>query len=404
MTQDISGTRLLNRDVLDNPYPFYRQLQRDAPVWRVPETDIFVVTRFDLLEEATRRVEDFSSNLVGVIYRRRNGMPARLKHGGGVVQALATADPPAHSVHKKAVFPELVSKRMAVMEPDVEQIADDCIARLLQSGSGDFMAHVGNPVPMTVVSKLTGFSGRDIGKLLRAAFDSTAVVGATMTLPQLLACLARSAVTHLWVAGQLRKAPTDGDNIMASVRRNIESRTLTEAEGRAIIHTLLAAGGESTSSLLGNAVRILADDQAVQQLLRTQPERIPSFIEEVLRVESPFRFHLRSVPRDTTLNGIPIPAGATVLLFWSAGNRDPEVFDRPDEIDLARPRMHMAFGRGIHTCLGAPLARLEGKIVLQRLLQRTSRISLDPVRKPEWVESLQVRRYARLPVRLEESK
>jgi cytochrome P450 len=286
------------------------------------------------------------------------------------------------------------------MAPEVEQIADDCIGRMLQAGAGDFMVDVGNRVPITVISRLVGFKGRDIDKLLQAAFDSTAVVGATLTLPRMALCLLRSFFTYRWVAAQLHAAVPESDNIMASVQRSIKSGAMSVAEGNAIIHTLLAAGGESTSSLIGNAVRIIAEDQVLQQTLRAQPDQIPNFLEEVLRLESPFRYHLRSVPRETTLDGVTIPAGATVLLFWGAANRDPDVFARPDEIDLARPRTHMTFGRGIHTCLGAPLARLEGRIVLQRLLERTSQITLDPGCKPEWVESLQVRRYASLPVRL----
>lgn len=401
MTHTISGNTLLNRDVLNDPYPFYRQLQQEAPVWRIPGTDIYVITRFALIEEVTRRIEDFSSNLLGVLYRRRNGAPARLTRSSGIAQALATADPPGHAVHKKAVFPELVAKRMATMAPEVEQITDDCIGPLLQRGTGDFMAEVGNPVPITVISRLVGFQGKDIDKLLQAAFDSTAVVGGTLTLPQLALCLIRSFFTYRWVAGQLRAAAPENDNILASVKRSIQSGALSETEGSAIVHTLLAAGGESTSSLIGNAVRVIAEDQPLQQTLRTQPDLIPNFIEEILRVESPFRHHLRSVPRETTLDGMVIPAGATVLLFWAAANRDPEVFANPDEIDLTRPRTHMTFGRGIHTCLGAPLARLEGRIVLQRLLERTSQITLDPIRKPEWVESLQVRRHSKLPLRIE---
>lgn len=396
--EQIPAGLLLNREVLDNPYPFYSRLRNSAPVWQVPGTEIFLVTSYALLEEAARRAEDFSSNLRGVVYQRRDGMPARWTRFGGIVQVLATADPPSHAAHKRAVFPELVAKRMAAMAPEIEQVADDCISVLLQAGSGDFMATVGNLVPITVVNKLVGFKEGNIEKLLQAAFDSTSVVGGTLTLPQLAFCMLRSLITHLWIVGQLRKAAPVGDNILASVKRSIESGALRKGEGIAILHILLAAGGESTTSLLGNAVRILAEDQALQQTLRAQPELIPNFMEEVLRLESPFRCHLRSVPRDTTLGGVSIPAGATVLMFWSAGNRDPAAFTKPDEIDLARPRSHMTFGKGIHMCVGAPLARLEGQIVLRKLLARTSRISLDPGRPPIWVSSLQVRRYAQLNI------
>ena len=131
---------------------------------------------------------------------------------------------------------------------------------------------------------------------------------------------------------------------------------------------------------------------------RDEPELVPTFLEEVLRLESPFRFMLRSVPADTTLDGVAIPAGATVLLFYSAANRDPEEFDQPDELMLGRevPRHHVAFGRGIHHCVGAPLARLEARAVLTRLLAATSSVSLDPEHPPIRVKSLLVRRHETL--------
>lgn len=394
----IPGKALLAPEFLEDPYPLYRQLRETAPVWRVPGTDIFVVTRYALLDEAARRVEDFSSNLTSVLYRSWRGTPTRLRRDNFPYQTLATADPPAHGIHRKAVFPELVAKRMAAMAPEIEQVSDDCVGRLLAAQSGDFMNLVANPLPITVVSKLVGFKGSDTKKLLQAAFDSTSIVDGTMNLFQLMFYMMRSASIQLWLGGQLRKASAEGSDILSAVKRSVDDGTLNVMEGRTILHILLAAGGESTTSLLGNAVRRLAEDPELQAALRAQPERIPAFLEEMLRLESPFRYHLRSVPKDTSLGGVSIPRGATVLMFWSAGNRDPEVFTRPDELDLDRPRNHMTFGRGIHTCVGAPLARLEGLIVLRALLARTRHIALDASRPPQWVKSLQVRRHERLPI------
>ena len=397
MSSPIPASALLDERVLDNPYPFYARLRETAPVWRVPDTPIFVVTRHALLDEAARRVDDFSSHLRAVLYRSRKGTPTRLTRDG-LPQILATADPPDHGIHRKAVFPELVAKRMSAMAPEIEQVADVCIGRLLEAKSADFMDVVANPLPITVVSKLVGFAGSDTDRLLRAAFDSTAVVDGTMTLFQLAGCLLRSLFIQRWLGGQLRQATRDGADILSAIKRSVEDGTLSTTAGRAILHILLAAGGESTTSLLGNAVRRLAADPELQQGIREKPELIPAFLEEMLRLESPFRYHLRSVPKATSLGGVEIPSGATVLMFWSAGNRDPEVFVKPDELDLDRPRNHMTFGRGIHTCVGAPLARLEGLIVLRALLRCTRSITLDPARPPDWMKSLQVRRHERLPI------
>ena len=272
------------------------------------------------------------------------------------------------------------------------------VNKALSEGKADFMAEIGNPLPMKIVSDLVGFRKSNIDKLLQAAFDSTAVVSGSSSIFQLGWCMLRSYLSYRWVGTQLRSASTDQQDILGSIKRSIDAGVLSEMEGRAFLLLFLAAGGESTTSLLGSAVRILADDQALQTTLREQPDLIPAFIEEVLRLESPFRFHLRSTPKDTVLGNVPIPSGSTVLLFWGAGNRDPETFINPDNIDLTRPRKHITFGRGIHTCIGAPLARLEALTVLQLLLASTSRIALDPADSPQWVNSLQVRRYQKLPV------
>ncbi len=397
----ISGTLLLDPDVLQDPYPFYRQLQSYAPVWQVPNTEVFVVSSFEQLAEAAGRIEDFSSNLNCLLYRDENGLPARLPFGGAGIQTLATADPPIHTAHRSTVFPNFVSKRMASLEPEIVSLADECVGRALDKRAVDFMAEVANIVPITVISRLIGFRNTDLNRLLSAAFDSTELVGVTPSRERLFELMARSSDIGAWIADQLESAANNpGENILRSIGQGVESGVLSAGAGIVILHTLLSAGGESTTSLIGSAVCLLARHQDLQQRLRRQPELIPNFVEEALRLESPFRHHMRSVPKDTTLGGVHIPAGATVLLLWGAANRDPAVFAHPDEIVLGRPRRHVAFGRDIHYCVGAPLARLEARVVLSVLLERTSSIALDPAQPPRWVNSLMVRRYDPLPVHL----
>ena len=399
----VSGTHLLDPAVIDEPYGFYEDLRANAPVWEVPGTGIFTVATFQLLAEAAGRVEDFSSNLNCLLYRDAHGMPCRLPFGDAGVQALATADPPMHAMHRDTVFPELVAKRMAALEPDIVEIAEDCVGRALSEGSVDFMAAVGNVVPITMISRLIGFHDSDLDQLLNAAFDSTAMLGSTLSYDELVAHIARTGEIGKWVSGQLSAAMSEPmDDLLGAVAQGVNSRVLSEMEANVILHTLLSAGGESTASLIGNAVRILAEERDLQNQLREHPEMVPMFVEEALRLEPPFRYHMRFVPDDTALGGVEIPAGATVLLLWGAANRDPAMFDHPETVDLTRqvPRRHVAFGRGIHHCVGAPLARVEARNVLGVLLARTSEITLDPRRSPRWANSLMVRRHAELPVRL----
>ena len=403
MSSGISASSLLAPTVIDGPYAFYEQLRAEAPVWEVPGTGVFTVSTFELVAEATGRTEDFSSNILCLLYRDEAGMPRRLPFGDAGVQALATADPPVHAVHRRTVFPELVAKRMAALEPDVVEIATECLARSLDSGTVEFMTAVANVVPITVISRLIGFQDVDAAELLGAAFDSTAMLGSTLTRDELIELVGRSGEIQGWITDQLSSAIRQAnDDLLGAVARGVEAGTLSTAEANTILHTLLSAGGESTTSLLGNAVRMLGEDPDLQEHLRQNPGQIPTFVEEALRLEPPFRYHMRSVPRDTTLGAVEIPAGATVLLLWGAANRDAAEFERPDEVDLDRPvpRHHLSFGRGIHHCVGAPLARIEARNVVAVLLERTRRITLDPQQAPHWVNSLMVRRHEQLPLRL----
>jgi cytochrome P450 family 144 len=393
---------LLEPQVIDDPYPFYRQLHTHAPVWQVPGTEVVVVSSFEHVAEATARVEDFSSSMHHLLYCSEEGLPSRLAFGGGM-QVLAVADPPIHTLHRSVVFPELVGRRMAALDGEIRDLAVRCVGRALDDGNVDFMAYVGNVVPITMILGLIGFRGGDPDRLLRAAFDSTALVGARLSLEALQTLLVASADIAAWIADQLTNFVDDaGDDILSAVARGVGTGALSQGDATVILQNLLSAGGESTTSLLGNAVRLIAERPALQDQLRQDPDLIPSFVEEALRLESPFRFLLRHTAATTTLGGVDIPADTTVLLFWGAANRDPAQYERPDEVVLDRkaPRHHLAFGRGIHYCVGAPLARLEAQIVLTALLEETSNITIDPEQSPRWFDSLQVRRHEYLPVQL----
>jgi cytochrome P450 len=336
-----------------------------------------------------------------LLYRDSDGLPARLALGDAATPTLAVADPPVHTTHRRAVFPELVARRMRTLEDDIRALSASTVATAMRDNDFDFMATIGNVVPITVVAKLIGFRDIEPMQLLEAAFDSTTMVGGTMSLDELNALVTRTGIIQAWITDQVMNVcDADDDGILLAVRRALDAGILQMGEVTTILHTLLSAGGESTTSLLGNAVRMLAETPALQQRLRAQPEQVDLFVEEALRLESPFRQMLRSVPRDTTLGGVDIPAGSTVLLLFAAGNRDPAQFDHPDSVDLTRgsPKRHLAFGHGIHFCVGAALARIEARAVLQAVLEQTRDFRLDPDHHPQWVDSLLVRRHQQLHV------
>jgi cytochrome P450 len=399
MAASIPGSLLLDDASIETPYPLYRRLLAEAPVWRVGDTDVFAVSAYDLLTEAARRVEDFSSQLRFLLYRDACGLPGRSEHGPASLQVLATADPPTHSVHRALMIPAFSPPRLAALEQVIRRRTAELVTAALPGGQTEFMSAVANRVPIDVVIALAGFWDADPDALLQAAFASTDILAAAIPYETLQSRTTLSTATGLWIAQQLEAAIRDpGDGILGALGAAVRNGEVDGFAAVAILHILLSAGGESTTSLIGNAVRILADDPDLQQRLRADPALVPAFVEEVLRLEPPFRHHMRWTPKATTLGGVAIPAGATVLLLWAAANRDPGRFDRPDELIIDRPRRHVTFGSGIHTCLGNVLARLEARVVLETLLHLTGGLELDADRPSSRVKSLAVRRYEALPL------
>jgi cytochrome P450 len=402
-TPGLTPQQLLDPAVLEDPYPFYRQLVADAPVWRIPGTDIVLVSSFAAITEVVNRTSDFSSNLLGLLYCNEDGTPGVAPFDPGI-QALATADPPTHAGHRSAIFPELVAKRMATLRDEIHQLADQFITAALDGGSIEAMAALANPIPIRVVSKLIGFQDEDPDQLLELAFSSTAMLAATGPLEHQLTAMETSMDSIGWIVGQVDAAvsgaPAEG--ILSVVADAVNAGDLEVTDAFSVMATLLSAGGESTTSLLGNALHHLATHPELQARLREDPDLLTPFIEEMLRLESPFRYHLRHAPVATELQGIEVPAGATVLLLWGAANRDPAEYDQPDDVVLDRraPRHHLGFGRGIHLCVGAPLARLEAHVILGEILRRTAHVQLDRNDTPLRERSLVVRRFSRLPLRL----
>jgi cytochrome P450 len=397
---DIPGTLLLDPGVIEDPYPFYDRLRREAPVWQVPGTNVVIVSSFEAVNEVVGRTGDFSNKMRALLYRDENGLPTQFAFGDEFGEAMAAADPPVHTAHRRAVFPDLVARRMAELEGEMTELADELISKFVTAGGGDFMPAVGNALPIAIISQLIAFRDSDLDALLDAAFASTLMVAVTGTLDDLAQLVERSSSISSWVADELHAGGAPEDSLLTTIARGIAAGDLTDEAGVAILHNLLSAGGESTTSLIGNAVRILAEQTELQEQLRAAPELVPAFVEEVLRLESPFRFMHRWVPADTTLQGVEIEAGSTLLVFYASANRDPDEFDQPDELRLDRdnPKFHVAFGRGIHHCVGASLARLEARVVVTELLRATSSIALDPTDPPERVYSLLVRRHERLPL------
>lgn len=395
MSADLE-TLLLNEQVLEQPQDFYARLHAESPVLRAG--DVYVASAYAVVAEAAKRVDDFSSHLKYMLYRDASGVPRRHAHGMGDIHILATADPPVHGAHRRLMLPSFTPGRLAALELQIAGQAERLIRAGLERDPVEFMGAVANRLPMDIVIALVGFRDSDPDALLKAAFASTDILAAAISLDTLKQRSAISVETGVWIAQQLQSAMQEKrGGILDDLAESTARGEIEPIVAIAILHILLSAGGESTTSLIGNCAHALASDQDLQRKLRADASLIPAFVEEMLRLETPFRYHMRWSPKQTTLGGTTIPEGATTLLMWGAANRDPATFERPNDIILERPRRHVAFGSGMHMCIGNPLARMEGRLVVQKLLELTSTIE-HATRPAQRVPSLAVRRFETLPL------
>ncbi|AQT82676.1 cytochrome [Mycolicibacterium litorale] len=384
-----------------DPYPYYRWLRENAPVHRLAESDFYLVSSWELVTDALGRGGDFSSNLTATMILDTDGVrPFGLAGPGDGSHVLATADDPIHDVHRKAVLPALAARRIRALEPFIASTSRTLWADARTAGSVDWVAAVADRLPMIVVARLVGFPAVDVDWLVSGAYATTQMLDGAITADQLARAVSAAGELASYLSAEFASARRNpGDNLLGDLARLCNDGALDADTCMLMLMQLVGAGGESTGGLLGNAAWLLATHQDVAARVRGEPELVRTFIEEALRLESPFRGHYRHVLRDTELGGVPLPAGSHLLLLWGAANRDPAAFDAPDTLRLDRPgiRSHLAFGKGIHFCVGAALARLETRIALTGLLGETT--DLQTTEPPAWVPSVTIRRLERLPLR-----
>ncbi|TQF69247.1 cytochrome P450 [Rhodococcus spelaei] len=397
----LSGIDIFAGDVLDDPYPVYGRLREFAPVHRVPETDFYLVSTWELVAEAAARTEEFSSNLTGVLVRTEHGAPTTfdMSGGGQAVHVLATADEPDHRRHRKQVLPTLVAKRVRALEPVVRELAERLWTEGHDGDRIDWATAMADRLPLAMVAHLVGLPEQDVPRLLVWAYDSTELLSGIVGDDGLARLVGSAAELAGYLHAKFALAQADPrDDLIGDLARACTGGELAEHEAVLMLVQLVGAGGESTAGLIASAARLLATRADLQATLREHPESIDAFLDETLRLESPFRGHHRHVRVDAVLGGVPVPAGSHLLLLWGSANRDPAVFPDPDEFDLHRPniRSHMAFGKGLHFCVGAVLARMEARVAVSLLLERGGLVALDGPDATRWVPSLFVRRHRRM--------
>jgi cytochrome P450 len=376
--------------LVTDPYPYLDELRARGPVWREPHHDVVMVTGYDEAVQVFHDSERFSScvSVTGPF----PGFPVPLE-GDDVSDLIAahrdelpmndqlpTLDPPEHTKHRALLMKLITPKRLKENEATMWQLADGMLDQFLSGSDGELIRGYAAPFTLLVIADLLGVPEADregFARGLSGQAHRPAIGDAKGTLAHdPLAFLYEQFAGY--IADRRREPRADVLTGLATATFPDGSRPTVDDVVR-VAANLFSAGQETTVRLLGAAVKTIAEDPGIQRQLRANRELIPGFIEETLRMESPIKGDFRLSRCPVTIGEVELPAGTTVMLLNSAANRDPRHFPDPGTFDPTRPnaRQHLAFGRGIHTCPGAPLARAETRVSLERLLDRTSSIQIS---------------------------
>jgi len=393
MSNPFDGIDFFTGDALvADPFPYFEALREQCPVQREHHHDVVMVTGYDEAVAVYNDTDTFSSctsvtgpfpgfpvplegdDLSALIEAHRDELPFS--------DQITTLDPPVHTDHRALLMRLITPKRLKENEAFMWQLADRQLESFLQSGEGEYIGEYASPFALLVIADLLGVPSED-----RAAFADRLLrppsgdggVGSTSG-----DSMAHTPLEYLYerftqYVEERRHSPRDDILTGLATATFPDGSTPEVIDVVRIAANLFAAGQETTVRLLSSALMLIAERPDLQRLLRNERERIPNFIEETLRMESPVKgdFRLSRVP--TTVGGVDLPAGTTVMVLNAAANRDPRHFDDPAtfDADRANARQHLAFGRGVHTCPGAPLARAEARVSIERLLDRTIDIRIS---------------------------
>jgi cytochrome P450 len=394
------------------PFPHYAAMRQSQPVFRVPGTDLFLVTRHDLVVPILRDTATFSNRFGNTGQPPTDEVLGRLKavmaKGWPPVPTMLTIDPPEHTRYRGTVAPYFTPKRVGELREPVEEICGRLVDGWIGDGAIELVQQLAVPLPVEVIAHVLNVPTERMADFKRWSDDSIAAIGAQISDDERVRAQEGIVEFQHFFAEQLerRRAEPQPDLLTDLGTAEIatdegESRRLDMAEMLSIVQQLLVAGNETTTKAITEGVRLLAEHPDRWAWLQADPgARAPVLVEEVLRLATPTQGMFRVVTRDTEIEGVPIPKGARLVVVYAAANRDPSVFDDPDTFDPERPNLkeHLAFGKGIHFCLGAPLSRLEMQVAFETLARRWRSVRLADGTPLEYHPSFVLRGLKRLDV------
>ena len=377
--------------VVADPYPYFDTLREGCPVQREPHHDVVMVTGYDEALAVYHDTATFSScnsvsgpfpgfpvplegdDLRALVEEHRDALP--------MSDQVITFDPPKHTAHRALLMRLLTPKRLRENEAFMWRLADAQLDEFVANGQCDFISEFAVPFTMLVIADLLGVPESDHG-IFRAELGGhgpRGTVGGTSKK-----AMPRNPLEFLYerfsdYIEERRRSPRDDVLTSMAAATFPDGSTPEVIDVVRLAANIFAAGQETTVRLLGTSLQLISEHPDLQQLLRDDRDRIPNFVEEALRIESPVKgdFRLSRVP--VTVGGVDLPAGTTVMVLNGAANRDPRQFEHPEEftVDRENARQHIAFGHGAHFCPGAPLARAETRVSIERILDRMADIGIS---------------------------
>ncbi len=373
-----------------DPYPYYEYVRDHGPVWREPHHDVVMVSGYDEAIAVLNDPDGFSScnavigpfaqfpvplegdDISDVIARYRDELPFS--------DQLPTFDPPAHTAHRALLMRLITPKRLRENEEFMWRLADRQLDEFLADGRCEFVGQYANPFTLLVIADLLGVPEEDHETFryeLQGEGHADRHKGADGKLAHKpLEFLYDRFTTYI----EDRRRSPRADVMTELATATFPDGTLPDVHDVMLIASnLFAAGQETTARMLGTALRLIGERPELESALRDDPGLVPTFVEEIVRLESPIQGNFRLARRTTELAGVPIPAGTTLMIMEGAANRDPDQFADPATLRLDRTngRQHIGFGFGVHSCAGAPLARAEGRVSLERILARMRDIRIS---------------------------
>lgn len=405
MTEAATVTyRPFSRRVQADPYPYYRELRDHAPVHYLPEEDLWVLSRYDDVVAALRDPQTFSSErgmsdlLMGQARLVRQDVPDFM---AGLIgrRLLIASDPPDHTLLRKLTAKVFTPRAIAAMEPRIRAMVRSLVDDLLDAGEhADFVGQLAYPLPVIVIAEMLGIPVEQRDEFKRWSDSLIGALSGTLDMdafaPDGL------AMFQFFSDAVAARTAAPGDDLISLLvtRAKDKDETLGPVEIVMFCILLLIAGNETTTNLLSNGLQALWGHPKQGQRLRDDPSFVPAAIEEALRYDSPVQALFRGTTTEAELpSGGRIPADARVMVCFGSANRDERHYPDADAFDIDRePDDHIAFGSGIHFCLGAPLARLETRVTVEELLER--KIRLEPAGEGTRLDSFILRGFSALPV------